>query len=82
MAAYETARRVADLSVEGCFQVKEWKRYTQIVSAAHEMMRQAARLADEARENEKSEDAVSRTPHYDDGSVLKKTKLMEKPAKP
>jgi len=82
MAAYETARRVADLSVEGCFQVKEWKRYTQIVSAAHEMMRQAARLADEARENEKSEDAVSRTPHYDDGSVLKKTKLMEKPTKP
>jgi len=82
MAAYETARRVADLSVEGCFQVKEWERYTQIVSAAHEMMRQAARLADEARETEKSQDAVSRTPHYDDGSVLKKTKLIEKPAKP
>jgi methylenetetrahydromethanopterin dehydrogenase len=82
MAAYETARRVADISVEGCFQVKEWERYTQIVSAAHEMMRQAARLADDARESEKSQDAVSRTPHYDDGSVLKKTKLMEKPAKP
>ena len=82
MAAYEMARRVADLSVEGCFVVKEWERYTQIVSAAHEMMRQAARLADDAREMEKSQDAVSRTPHYDDGSILKKRKLAEKPAKP
>lgn len=81
MAAYETARRVADLTVEGCFAVKEWERYTQIVSAAHEMMRQAARLADDAREMEKSQDAVSRTPHYDDGSILKKRKLAEKPAK-
>jgi methylenetetrahydromethanopterin dehydrogenase len=82
MAAYETARRVADLSVEGCFAVKEWERYTQIVSAAHEMMRQAARLADDAREIEKAQDAVSRTPHYDDGSILRKRKLMEKPARP
>lgn len=81
MAAYETARRVADLSVEGCFTVKEWERYTQIVSAAHEMMRQAARLADDARETEKSQDAVSRMPHYDDGSILKKRRLGEKPAK-
>jgi len=82
MAAYEMARRVADLSVEGCFTVKEWERYTQIVSAAHEMMRQAARLADDARETEKAQDGVSRTPHYDDGTVLKKRKLMEKPGKP
>jgi methylenetetrahydromethanopterin dehydrogenase len=82
MAAYETARRVADLSVEGCFAVKEWERYTQIVSAAHEMMRQAARLADDARETEKAQDTVSRTPHYDDGSILKKRKLMDKPTKP
>lgn len=82
MAAYETARRVADLSVEGCFAVKEWERYTQIVSAAHEMMRQAARLADDAREIEKAQDAVSRTPHYDDGGILKKRKLMDKPTKP
>jgi methylenetetrahydromethanopterin dehydrogenase len=82
MAAYETARRVADISIEGCFTVKEWELYTQIVSTAHEMMRQAARLADDARETEKTQDAVSRTPHYDDGSILKKRRLMEKPAKP
>lgn len=82
MAAFEIARRVADVSVEGCFAVKEWERYTQIVSAAHEMMRQAARLADDAREIEKNRDEVSRTPHYDDGSILKKRKLLEKPGKP
>jgi methylenetetrahydromethanopterin dehydrogenase len=81
MAAYEIARRVGAVSNEGCFTVKEWERYTQIASAAHEMMRQAARLADEAREIEKTQDAVSRTPHYNDGSILKKRRLMEKPAK-
>jgi methylenetetrahydromethanopterin dehydrogenase len=82
IAAYETARRVADMSVEACFVAKEWERYTQLASAAHEMMRQAARLSDEAREMEKSLDTVSRTPHYDDGTRLQKKKLIEKPAKP
>ena len=81
IAAYETARRVADVTVEACFVVKEWERYTQLVSAGHEMMRQAARLADDARETEKSQDAVFRMPHYDDGSILRKRKLIEKPVK-
>jgi len=82
IAAYETARRVADMTVEACFVVKEWERYTQLASAAHEMMRQAARLADDAREIDKSQDGVSRMPHYDDGSILQKRKLIEKPTKP
>jgi len=81
MAAHEIARRVADLTVEGCFMVKEWERYTQLVAAAHEMMREAARLADEAREMEKAEDTILRTPHYDDGTILTKRKLLEKPKK-
>jgi methylenetetrahydromethanopterin dehydrogenase len=76
------ARRVADITAEGCFQVKEWERYTELVAAAHELMRQAAQLADEARETEKSQDSVCRTPHYDDGTVLSKKKLVEKPTKP
>jgi len=82
IAAYESARRVADMTVEACFIMKEWERYTQLASAAHEMMRQAARLSDEAREMEKSLDTVSRTPHYDDGTRLQKRKLIEKPTKP
>jgi methylenetetrahydromethanopterin dehydrogenase len=82
MAAHEIARRVADLTVEGCFMVKEWERYTQLVAAAHEMMGEAARLAGEAREVDKAEDMVLRTPHHDDGVMLSKRKLREKPTRP
>jgi len=80
VAAHEIARRVADLTVEGCFVVKEWERYTQLVAAAHEMMREAAKLADEAREIEKAEDMILRTPHNGEGTILQKRKLLEKPA--
>jgi len=80
VAAHEIARRVADLTVEGCFVVKEWERYTQLVAAAHEMMREAAKLAEEAREIEKAEDMILRTPHNDEGAILQKRKLLEKPS--
>jgi len=73
---------VADLTVEGCFKVKEWERYTHIVAAAHELMREAARLADEAREMEKQGDTVFRAPHNRKGVLLRKEKLIEKPRKP
>ncbi|MEM2339159.1 MAG: F420-dependent methylenetetrahydromethanopterin dehydrogenase, partial [Nitrososphaerales archaeon] len=81
LAAYEIARRVADLTVEGCFKVKEVEKYIPLVAAAHEMLREAARLADEAREIEKFGDTLVRMPHYDDGTILSKVKLMEKPKK-
>ncbi len=80
MAAYEIARRVADLSVEGCFKIKESDRYIPIVTAAHEVLRTAVCLADEAREIEKYGDYLSRTPHKKDGTILHKLKLMEKPS--
>jgi methylenetetrahydromethanopterin dehydrogenase len=79
MAAFEIAKRVAGVSAEGCFKVKEMEKYIPIVASAHEMMAAAAGLAEEARELEKSEDAVLRKPHYDDGTILTKRKLMEKP---
>jgi methylenetetrahydromethanopterin dehydrogenase len=79
LAAHEIARRVADLTVEGCFVVKEWERYTSLVAAAHEMMREAARLADEAREMDKAQDMILRTPHNSEGALLSKRKLLEKP---
>jgi len=82
IAAYEIARRAADLTSEGCFVVKEWERYTLLVAAAHEMIREAARLADEAREMDKAEDMILRTPHNGEGAVLRKRKLLEKPSKP
>lgn len=81
MAAFETARRVADLTTEACFKIQEWERYTPIAAAAHEMLRNAARLADEAREVEKQGDTLERRPHARDGTPMRKTKLMEKPVK-
>jgi methylenetetrahydromethanopterin dehydrogenase len=81
IAAHEIAKKVADLTVEGCFIIKEWEKYTAAVAAAHEMMRNAAILADEAREIEKNGDHVLRMPHYDDGTILTKRKLIEKPKK-
>jgi len=78
MASFEAARRVAALSTEGCYKVKERKRYLPIVAGAHELMRQAALLADEAREIEKSNDSVTRVVHLRSGSLRRKTNLFEK----
>jgi methylenetetrahydromethanopterin dehydrogenase len=52
-----------------------------MVAAAHEMMRAASRLVDEAREIEKSSDTVLRKPHFRDGTLGVKKNLMEKPKK-
>ncbi|RLI08009.1 F420-dependent methylenetetrahydromethanopterin dehydrogenase [Candidatus Bathyarchaeota archaeon] len=78
-AAYEMAKRVANLTTQACFKEKDWETYTALCAAAHELMRSAALLADEAREIEKYGDAVLRKPHYNDGSILRKRKLIEKP---
>jgi len=80
-AAYEIARRVSSITTDACFRVKEWEVYTAMCAAAHEMMRTAAKLVDEAREIEKYGDSVLRMPHYDDGSILSKRGLIEKPKK-
>ena len=82
VAAYEMSRAVGKLTSEGCFVEKDWQKYTQLVSAAHEVMRQAGILVEEAREIEKSEDTVLRAPHARDGARLQKRKLVEKPEPP
>ena len=79
MAAFTIAEKVADVDVKGCFMTKEMEKYIPIVASAHEMIRYAAKLVDEARELEKATDSVSRKPHAADGKRLNKTKLMEKP---
>jgi methylenetetrahydromethanopterin dehydrogenase len=78
-AAYEIAQSVAMVNVKGCFMTKEWEKYIPIVSSAHEMMRVAALLCDEARELEKAGDGVIRKPHKKDGVIVSKTKLISKP---
>ncbi len=79
MAAYYIAEKVADIDVKGCFIEKDPNKYIPLVAAAHEMMRVAAKLADEAREIEKGNDTVYRNPHARDGKILSKTQLMAKP---
>jgi methylenetetrahydromethanopterin dehydrogenase len=81
LAAYETACQVAKITTEACFKVQDPNAYVPMVAAAHEMMRAASRLADEAREIEKSSDTVLRKPHSKDGTLGVKKNLMEKPKK-
>ncbi|MDN7025489.1 F420-dependent methylenetetrahydromethanopterin dehydrogenase [Methanoculleus sp. FWC-SCC1] len=78
-AAYEIAQAVAGVNVKGCFMTKEWEKYIPIVSSAHEMMRQAMLLCEEARELEKGMDAVIRKPHKKTGEIVSKTALISKP---
>mgnify|MGYP000005723211 CR=1 FL=1 len=82
LAAYEMASEVSRITTRACFRIHDPNLYIPMVAAAHEIMRQAAKLADEAREIEKSEDAVLRKPHFKDGKIGTKRSLMEKPVKP
>ncbi|MEM0084660.1 MAG: F420-dependent methylenetetrahydromethanopterin dehydrogenase [Candidatus Methanomethylicia archaeon] len=81
IASYEAAARVAALSTAGCYTLKEREQYIPMVAAAHELLRYAALLADEAREIEKYGDSVYRTPHLSSGEVRFKFKLMEEAKK-
>ena len=81
LAAYEIACQVSKLTSEACFKVQDSNLYVPMVAAAHEMMRAASRLVDEAREIEKSSDTVLRKPHFRDGTLGVKKNLMEKPKK-
>ena len=79
MAAYEIATKVADIDVEACFMTKAAEKYIPLVAAAHEMIGVAAKLASEARDIEKANNTVVRTPHGGKGQTLSKSVLMEKP---
>jgi len=78
MAAFEAARKVASLDTEGCFKVEGMVNYVPIIAAAHELMRYAAMLADEAREIEKANDSVKRVTHFRNGELRSKTQLFSK----
>lgn len=77
MASFEMARLAGQLSAEGAYKVKERERYLTIVASAHELMREAALLADQAREIEKIEDKVSRHVHLNDGTTKIKKRLFD-----
>ena len=79
IAAYEMAGAVANLDMKGCFMTKGFENFIPLVAAAHEMAASAAALADEAREIEKGNDSVLRTPHMKEGNTGCKTDLISKP---
>ena len=60
LAAYEMARQVSRITTAACFKIQDPSLYVPMVAAAHEIMRTAAKLADEAREIEKGQDKVLR----------------------
>lgn len=77
MAAYNMATLVSEMNIEACFKINEPDMYIPLVTASHELMSAAAKLADEAREIEKSNDSVLRTPHAKDGSVWVRQSLID-----
>jgi methylenetetrahydromethanopterin dehydrogenase len=79
IAAYNMAEKVAEMNVKACFIMRTPEEYIPMAAAAHEMMREAGKLAVEAREMEKQSDRLIRKPHSRSGELVKKEKLLEKP---
>ncbi|HNX39842.1 MAG TPA: F420-dependent methylenetetrahydromethanopterin dehydrogenase [Methanothrix sp.] len=79
VGALYMAQAVAAIDAAACFRLKELSAIALAAAAGHEVMRAAARLADESREMEKAGDAVSRKPHARSGELLSKKGLLEKP---
>lgn len=69
MAAYELLKKVAEINLKACFIEKNRDKYVPLVACAHEITQASAQLAEEAREIEKSNDSVLRTPHAKDGKL-------------
>ena len=78
IAAFELAASVSKITGKACFQLKERSEYMPLLAAAHEMMRTAAIMCDEAREIEKSNDTVIRKPHHSKQHFLTKIGLFDK----
>ena len=78
IAAFELAASVSKITGKACFQLKERPDYMPLLAAAHEMMRSAAIMCDEAREIEKFNDTVTRRPHHSKQHFLTKIGLHDK----
>ncbi len=78
IAAFELAASVSKITGKACFVLKEREEYMPLLAAAHEMMKTAADLCTQAREIEKSNDTVLRTPHHAKQQLLTKRALHEK----
>jgi methylenetetrahydromethanopterin dehydrogenase len=77
--ALEIAEKAAKVNTDGCFKISERSEYISQVATGHEMIRIAAKLAEEAREIEKANNKVRRQPHSYYGEIQTKQLLKEKP---
>lgn len=75
IAAYYIAQQVSDINIKACFETKNPQVYIPLVNAAHEMIETASNLVTEAREIEKTNNTVLRSPHKRDGSIIYKESL-------
>jgi len=73
--AFRLSKEAASMNYRACFVEKDPKKYIRIAAAAHEMVRQASILADDAREMEKQSNSLLRTPHTKSGKILRKRSL-------
>ncbi len=78
IAAFELAASVSKLTGKACFQLKDRAEYMPLLAAAHEMMAYAAKICNDARDIEKSNDSVLRKPHHSKQHFLTKVKLYDK----
>jgi len=78
IAAFELAASVSNITGKACFLLKERSEYIPLLATAHEMMRAAALMCDEAREIEKFNDTVIRRPHHAKQQFLTKIGLYDK----
>ncbi len=77
MASYIIAETISKITHRACFIERDTEKFITLCATAHELMRIAGILADSAREIEKSNDTVLRTPHSRSGEILKKVGLYD-----
>lgn len=77
LAALNILKDAGNVNVNGCFVEKDKEKALIKVAGAHEMVRQAALLADEIRELEKASNHLVRTPHGKEGELLHKIHFFD-----
>ncbi len=81
MAAYELTEKIAEINQKACFVVEDHKDYIPLAASAHEIAKEAAKLAEEAREIEKHQETLERKPHEDTGKPMIKKRLTVPPTR-
>ena len=77
LAVLNILTEAGELNVNGCFIEKDKEKSLIKVAGAHEMVRQAAILADEVRELEKTSNHLIKTPHGKEGELLHKIHFFD-----